>query len=140
MLPTLPIPHYNCRNHHFRQKSIRKKLSEVKRVSTARIRNVKDVYNALTDRENLNKVLEQGLDDDEYQRHRAEIVNLFMGLKDKIKIQDLILYKPIYILNIQHAPFTFRQFRDAKVRLATPAMHISDRKGVDSKYSPLSPG
>jgi hypothetical protein len=49
----------------------------------------------------LNKILEQGLDNKEYQRHRYEIVNLFMGLKDKIKIGDLTLYEPIFTLNIQ---------------------------------------
>ncbi len=67
------------------------------------IRNVQDVYDTLTDRETLNKVLEQGLEDEEYQRHRAEIVNLFMCLKekDKIKIEDLTLYEPIFTSNIQ---------------------------------------
>jgi hypothetical protein len=61
------------------------------------------VYNALTDKETLNKVLEQGLDDEGYQRYRDELVNLFMSLKekDKIKIEDLTLYEPIFILNIQ---------------------------------------
>jgi hypothetical protein len=75
----------------------------VKRLSKVPIRNVKDVYNALTDRETLNKVLEQGLDDEEYKRHGAKIVNLFMHLKekDKIKIDDLTLYEPIFISNIQ---------------------------------------
>jgi hypothetical protein len=74
---------------------------EVKRLSKVPIRNVQDVYNALTDRESLNKVLEQGLDDEEYQIHRDELVNLFMGLKDKIKIEDLTLYEPIFTLNIR---------------------------------------
>jgi hypothetical protein len=59
------------------------------------------VYNALTDRETLNKVLEQGLNDEEYQRHRDELVNLLMGLKDKIKIEDLTIYEPIFTSNIQ---------------------------------------
>jgi hypothetical protein len=47
--------------------------------------------------------LQQGLDNEKYQRHRAEIVNLFMGLKekDKIKIDDLTLYEPIFTSNIQ---------------------------------------
>jgi hypothetical protein len=63
---------------------------EVTRLSKVPIRNVQDVYNALTDRETLNKLLEQGLDK-EYRRHKAEIVNLFMNIKDKIKIDDLTL-------------------------------------------------
>lgn len=74
---------------------------EVRRLSKVPIRNVQDVYNALTDRETLDKVLEQGLDDEEYQEHREELVNLFIGLKDKIKIEDLTLYEPIFTLNIQ---------------------------------------
>ena len=80
---------------------IEEKLSHVHRLSKVPIRTVRDVYNALRDRETLNKVLEEGLDDEEYQRHRAEIVNLFMILKDKIKIEDLTLYEPIFTSNIQ---------------------------------------
>jgi hypothetical protein len=83
---------------------LKEKLSkEVKRLSKVQIRNVQDVYNALTERETLNKVLEQGLEDEEYLRHRAEIVNLFMGLKekDKIKIEDLTFYEPIFTLNTE---------------------------------------
>lgn len=82
---------------------LEEKLGEVKRLSKVPIRNVQDVYNALTDRDTLNKVLEQGLDDEEYQRHRSEIVDLFMGLKekDKIKIEDLTLYEPIFTSNVQ---------------------------------------
>jgi hypothetical protein len=65
------------------------------------IRNAKDVYNALTDRETLNKVLEQGLDNEEYQQQRDELVDLFIGLKYKIKIEDLTFYEPIFASNIQ---------------------------------------
>jgi hypothetical protein len=46
-------------------------------------------------------VLEQGLEDGEYQRHRDELVNLFMSIKDKIKIEDLTLYEPIFTSNMQ---------------------------------------
>jgi hypothetical protein len=59
------------------------------------------VYNALTDRDTFDKLLQQELDDEEYQKHRAEIVNLFIGIKDRIKIEDLTLYEPIFISNIQ---------------------------------------
>ena len=65
------------------------------------------MYNALTDRETLNKVLQQGLDDEEYQRNRGELVNLFMSIKDKIKIEDLTLYEPIFTLNIQKVKVPF---------------------------------
>jgi hypothetical protein len=82
---------------------LEEKLRGIKRLSKVPIRNVQDVYNALADKETLNKVLEQGLDNEEYQRHRTEIVNLFMGLKEKekIKIEDLTLYEPIFISKIQ---------------------------------------
>ena len=44
--------------------------------------------------------MQQGLDE-EYQRHRDEVVNLFISIKDKIKIEDLTLYEPIFTSNIQ---------------------------------------
>jgi hypothetical protein len=75
---------------------LEEKLGKVMRLFKIAIRNVQDVYKALTDRETLNKLLEQGLDDEEYQRHRDEIVNLFMDLKDKVRIEDLIVYEPIW--------------------------------------------
>jgi hypothetical protein len=46
-------------------------------------------------------VLEQGLEDKEYQRHRAEIINLFMSIKDKIKLEDLTIYEPIFTSNTE---------------------------------------
>jgi hypothetical protein len=63
---------------------------------------VQDVYHALTDRDTFDKLLQQGLDE-EYQQQRAEIVNLFTGLKerDKIKIEDLTLYEPLFTSNMQ---------------------------------------
>jgi hypothetical protein len=96
--------HYNGDPYSFSTEyPLEEKLKEVKRLSKVTIRNVQDVYNALTDRETLNKVLEQGLENEEYQRYRDEIVNLFMSLneKDKIKIEDLIIYEPIFTSNIQ---------------------------------------
>jgi hypothetical protein len=83
--------------------SLEERLNEVKKLSKVPMRNVQDVYSALTDKETLNKILEQGVDDEEYQRHTTEIVNLFMSLKekDKIKIEDLTVYEPIFTSNIQ---------------------------------------
>ncbi len=80
---------------------LEEKLCQVKKLSKVPIRNIQDVYNALTNRETLDRLLDQGLDDEEYQRHRDELVNLFMGLKDKIKKEDLIIYEPIFTSNIQ---------------------------------------
>jgi hypothetical protein len=71
----------------------------------------------MTDRETLNKVLEQGLDDEEYQRHRDELVNLFMDLKekDKIKIEDFTISEPIFALNIQKSKFSICGGEFAKI-------------------------
>ncbi|HEX5891779.1 MAG TPA: hypothetical protein VFY41_02870 [Nitrososphaeraceae archaeon] len=80
---------------------LQEKLKEVKGLSKIPIGNEQDVYNTLTDRETLNKELEQVLEDKEYQRHRDELVNLLMGLKYKIKIEDLTLYDPIFTSNTQ---------------------------------------
>jgi len=79
---------------------------EVKILSQVPIRNVQDVYNALTDRNTFDKLLQQGLEK-EYQAHRDELINLFMGLKDKIKIEDLTLYEPIFTLNTQKSKCSF---------------------------------
>jgi hypothetical protein len=49
---------------------LQEKLKEVKGISRIPIGNVQDVYNTLTDKETLNRVVEQGLEDKEYQRHR----------------------------------------------------------------------
>ena len=80
---------------------LEEKLSEVKSLSKVPIRNVQDVYNALTDRDIFGKLLQQGLDNEEYQRHKHELVNLFMNIKDKIKIEDLTFYEPLFTSNIQ---------------------------------------
>jgi hypothetical protein len=49
---------------------LEEKLSkEVKKLSKVPIRNVQDVYNALTDRDTFDKLLQQGLDE-EYRQHK----------------------------------------------------------------------
>jgi hypothetical protein len=65
---------------------LEEKLSKVYRSSQVQIRNVQDVYNALTNRETLNKVPEQGLDE-EYKNYRDEIVNLSLVKKTKSKLR-----------------------------------------------------
>ena len=74
---------------------LEEKLSKVKKLSKVPIRNVQDVYNALTDRETLNKVLEQGLEE-EYQQYKDQLVDFFMSIKDKVRIEDLRVYEPIF--------------------------------------------
>jgi hypothetical protein len=44
--------------------------------------------------------LEQGLED-EYRSEIDLFVKLFMRIKDKIKIEDLTIYEPIFTSNIQ---------------------------------------
>jgi hypothetical protein len=71
---------------------------EVKRLSKIPIRNVQDVYNALTNKYTFDKLLQQGLEK-EYQQYKAQIVDFFMGVNDKVRIEDLIVYEPIYSSN-----------------------------------------
>jgi hypothetical protein len=78
-----------------------------KESSTIQIKNKQDLYHALTNREMLDMILEQGLDyvlsdketfDDEsrfdqLQRgNRDKIVDYFMNIKDKIKLEELRFY------------------------------------------------
>jgi hypothetical protein len=68
--------------------SLDEKLAEVKRLSDVQIRNAEDLYHALTDREMLDKILDQGLDE-EYQKYKDDIVNFFTSIKESIRIEDL---------------------------------------------------
>lgn len=63
------------------------RLEEVKR-SEVPIRSHDDIYHVLTDRESLDKVLEQGLDE-EHQMHKDDIVKFFMSIKEGIRKEDL---------------------------------------------------
>jgi hypothetical protein len=62
--------------------------------SIVTIKNVEDIYNALTDKETLDKVLLHGLDD-KGLKYKEEIVEFFMSIKDNIRMEDLTFYKPI---------------------------------------------
>jgi KaiC/GvpD/RAD55 family RecA-like ATPase len=78
-----------------------------KDTSTIQIKNKQDLYQVLTNREMFDMVLEQGLDyvlsdketfDDtsrfeQLQKdNRGKIVNYFMTIKDKIKLEELRFY------------------------------------------------
>jgi hypothetical protein len=78
----------------------KKNSEEVERLSNVQIRNVKDVYNALTDRDTFDKLLQQGLHE-EYQHHKDALVDFFMNMKNKVRIEDLTFHEPIFALNIQ---------------------------------------
>jgi hypothetical protein len=62
-----------------------------KDTSKIRIESRQDVYNALTDRERLDAILQQGLDE-EHQKYKDKIVELFMSTKDKVRMEDLTFY------------------------------------------------
>jgi hypothetical protein len=59
------------------------------------MRNVKDLYNALTNRDTFDKILQQGLEE-EYIQNKDRIVEFFMNIKDSIIIEDLRVYEPIW--------------------------------------------
>ena len=56
--------------------------------SVFRIRSSKDVCHVLTDKETLEKVLQQGLKE-EHMQYKERIVELFTSMKDRIKVEDL---------------------------------------------------
>lgn len=62
-----------------------------KNTSKIQIKNVQDVYNALTDKVTFDKPLQQGLDE-EHQEYKDKIVQFFMSIKDKVRIEDLTCY------------------------------------------------
>jgi hypothetical protein len=62
-----------------------------KDTSKIQIKNRQDVYNALTDKEMFDAVLQQGLDE-EHQKYKDKIVELFMSIKDKVRMEDLTFY------------------------------------------------
>lgn len=59
--------------------------------SVFRIKSAEDVYQVLTNREALEKVLRQGLKE-EHMQYKDNIVELFMNMKDRIKVEDLRIY------------------------------------------------
>jgi hypothetical protein len=61
--------------------------------SAVPVKNVEDIYNALTDRETLDKLLQQELDE-ELLEYKDEIVEFFMSIKDTIRMEDLTFYNP----------------------------------------------
>jgi hypothetical protein len=59
--------------------------------SVFRIKSAEDVYHVLTDKETLEKVLQQGLKE-EHKRYKDEIVEFLLNMKNKTKVNDLTLY------------------------------------------------
>ena len=61
--------------------------------SAVPIKNVEDIYNALTDRETLDKLLQQALDEEQLE-YKDEIVELFMSIKDTIRMEEVAFHNP----------------------------------------------
>ena len=59
--------------------------------SVFRIKSAEDVYHVLTDKETLEKVLQQGLKE-EHKQYKDRIVDILTNMKDKIRIEDLRVY------------------------------------------------
>jgi hypothetical protein len=59
--------------------------------SVFRIRSAADAYRALTNRETLEIVLQQGLKE-EHMQYKDRIVELFTKIRDRIKVEDLRVY------------------------------------------------
>jgi hypothetical protein len=55
------------------------------------IKSAEDVYKMLTDKEAWEKVLQQGLKE-EHKQYKAKIIEFFVNMKDRIKVEDLTLY------------------------------------------------
>jgi hypothetical protein len=60
--------------------------------SKIQIKNCQDLYHALTDRETFDKLLQQGLDE-EHQKYKDKILEFFMAIKDKVRLEDLTFYE-----------------------------------------------
>jgi hypothetical protein len=59
--------------------------------SVFRIKSAEDVYHVLIDKETLERVLHQGLKE-EHKKYKEKIVEFFMSMKDRIKVEDLRVY------------------------------------------------
>jgi hypothetical protein len=59
--------------------------------SVYRIKSIEDVYYILTDKEALDRILQQGLKK-EHMQYKDKIVELFMNMTDRIKVEDLRVY------------------------------------------------
>jgi hypothetical protein len=68
-------------------------INAKKEGSMVPIKNVEDIYNALTDRETLDRLLQQDLGE-EYLEYKDEIVEFFMHIKESVRMEDLTFYKP----------------------------------------------
>jgi hypothetical protein len=55
------------------------------------IKSAEDVYKVLTDKEALEKEMQQGLKE-EHKQYKAKIIEFFVNMKDRIKVEDMRVY------------------------------------------------
>jgi hypothetical protein len=60
--------------------------------STVPVNNVEDIYNVLTDRGALDKLLQHALNEEQL-KSKDEIIEFFMSIKDNIRMDDLTFFK-----------------------------------------------
>jgi hypothetical protein len=75
--------YFSDTNDLYADDPLEERLAGVKGFSIVPIRSRDDIHHALTDRETLDKVLEQGLDE-EHQKYKEKIVEFCMSIKDSI--------------------------------------------------------
>ena|GEM_PF-730970 len=73
-------------------------LAKVEKLAMFPIRNEEEVYNALINREMLDRVLEQGLDE-EFRKFKDILVEFFMTIKNSVRIEDLNVRPPVFKSN-----------------------------------------
>jgi hypothetical protein len=70
-------------------------IKATKENSIVRIKNLEDIYNALTYRETLDNLLQQELDE-ELLKYK-DVIDFFMSIKETVRMEDLTFYKPTNI-------------------------------------------
>jgi hypothetical protein len=68
-------------------------IKATKENSIVPVKNLEDIYNALTDGETLDKLLQQELEG-EHLKYKDGMVEFFMSIKDNLRIEELTFYKP----------------------------------------------
>ena len=59
--------------------------------SVFRIKSAADAYHVLANMEILEKVLQQGLKE-EHRQYKDRIIEFFMNMKERVKVEDLTVY------------------------------------------------
>lgn len=71
---------------------IEKGLNKIEEQSVVPVRNKEDVLKILQDENKLDKILKQGLSNEEYEKWKDNILNYFKKIKEKLKFDFLLKY------------------------------------------------